>query len=90
MRVYLPDEVAARRASPTADHAFLHLLEVETGPTPFTGLEVERRGWINGATVRAMHRRLAVASGATIASDSRILWGIQAVDHWLGAGTMLK
>ena len=84
MRAYVPDEVAARHASPAADHAFVDLLNVETGSTRFAGLEVERRGWINGATVRAMHRGLATAGPAAVAHDARILWGIQAVEHWLG------
>jgi asparagine synthase (glutamine-hydrolysing) len=90
MRDLVPAEVAARRSSPSGDDAFLDLLSVEAGPTPFADLEVERRGWIDGAVARAMHAGLPAASPFQQGSDGRILWGIQAIDAWLGVRNMVK
>ena len=90
MREVVPAAVAARRASPSGDAAFLEVLDVETGPRPFADLEIERRGWIDGDVIRSMHAALRGASPMQQASHGRILWGIQAIDLWVGARNMVK
>jgi len=89
MRDYLPDSVAARRSSPSADHAFLHAIAAEAGERPFADLECERRGWIDGTEVRRMWATLRT-DPARAAYLGRILWGILAVELWLHARTMVK
>jgi asparagine synthase (glutamine-hydrolysing) len=90
MRDLIPPAVADRRSSPSGDEAFLDLLAVESGPTPFTDLEVERRGWIDGAVARSMHAGLPAGSAFQQGSHGRILWGIQAIDAWLDVRNMVK
>jgi hypothetical protein len=89
-RDIVPAAVAARRASPSGDNAFLDVLDVETGPQPFTDLDIERRGWINGSVIRSMHAALRGAPPLQRASHARILWGIQAMDLWVDARSMVK
>jgi asparagine synthase (glutamine-hydrolysing) len=89
MRPYLPDLVATRRTNPAADHAYLHAIEAESGDQPFAHLQCETNGWINGPVVRKMWSSLRAAPERA-AHHGKILWGIQAIDLWLRARTMVK
>ena len=90
MRGIVPAAVSERRASPAGDDAFLDVLAVESGTPPFTGLDVERRGWIDGNVIRAMHGALPGCAPQQQASHARILWGIRSIDLWLDARNMVK
>ena len=93
MAPFVPAAVATRIASPSADHAFVHALEAESGTAAFADLEVARRGWIDAARVQALYARMHLRyenGRPDYASAARILWGIVAVNLWLEARTVVK